>query len=60
MILHALSHWLGLTGGLHVVSAADRHNNLWMALRCPHCGRVSHKALNSFCHPEPSDGDFKP
>jgi hypothetical protein len=42
-LIHAIAHLFGWNTG-RVVSA---------------CGRVSHKALNSFCHPEPSDEDFR-
>lgn len=56
-LLHALAHLTGWNLG-RVVSAHDRQSNLWMAFRCDSCGRVSHKALNSFCHPEPRDEDF--
>jgi hypothetical protein len=57
-LIHAIAHLFGWNTG-RVVSASDRRQNLWMAFRCSTCGRVSHKALNSFCHPEPDDEDFR-
>jgi hypothetical protein len=57
-VIHAIAHLFGWNTG-YVVSTYDRQQNLWMAFRCSTCGRVSHKALNSFCHPEPDDEDFR-
>jgi len=57
-IIHAIAHSFGWNTG-RVVSAYDRNHNLWMGFRCARCGRVSHKALNSFCHSEPRDEEFR-
>lgn len=57
-MMHKLAHWLGLNFGT-VVTAYDRHNNLWMGFRCTGCGKVTCKALNSFYHPAPGDEDFR-
>lgn len=56
--LHTIAHLLGWNTG-RVVSAYDRNHNLWIGFRCATCRRVSSKGLNSFCHVEPADEEFR-
>jgi hypothetical protein len=55
---HTFAHLLRWNVG-KVVSCYDASGNLWMAFRCEDCGRISHKELNSFCHPAPPDEKFR-